>query len=61
MFNNFEEYFRNFFVKFWGKINRLFFLNIIIDMIEICDKYFVFLIFIVDFIVNKINVIDFND
>lgn len=61
MFNNFEEYFRNFFVKFRGEINRLFFLFIIIDMIEICDKYFVFLIFIVDFIVNKINVIDFND
>lgn len=61
VFKDFVEYFRNFLVKIKGKINSMFYIFNKRDLIELCDKYIVILIFIMDFIVNKINVIDFND
>lgn len=61
VFIDFVEYFRNFLVKIKDKINSMFYIFKKRDLIELCDKYIVSLIFIMDFMVNKINVIDFND
>lgn len=61
VFKDFVEYFRNFLVKIKGKINSMLYIFKKKDLIELCDKYIVSLIFIMDFMVNKINVIDFND
>lgn len=61
VFKDFVEYFRNFLVKIKDKINSMFYIFKKRDLIELCDKYIVSLIFIMDFMVNKINVIDFND
>lgn len=61
VFKDFVEYFRNFLVKIKDKINSMLYIFKKKDLIELCDKYIVSLIFIMDFMVNKINVIDFND
>lgn len=61
VFKDFVEYFRNFLVKIKDKINSMLYILKKKDLIELCDKYIVSLIFIMDFMVNKINVIDFND
>lgn len=61
VFKDFVEYFRNFLVKIKDKIKCMLYIFKKKDLIELCDKYIVSLIFIMDFMVNKINVIDFND
>lgn len=61
VFKDFVEYFRSFLVKIKDKINSMLYIFKKKDLIELCDKYIVSLIFIMDFMVNKINVIDFND
>lgn len=61
VFKDFVEYFRNFLVKIKDKINSMLYIFKKKNLIELCDKYIVSLIFIMDFMVNKINVIDFND